>query len=115
MEVWQLGRKLTKLVYEHSKKFPDEEKFDLSSQIRRATVSMPSNVAEGWGRHGTAEFIPFLRRANGSLVEVETQLILSADLEFSTQPEVDGLLEQTQILGKKILNLERGLERHQSK
>jgi four helix bundle protein len=115
LEVWQLARKLTKLVYQHSKKFPAEEKFALSLQIRRAAVSIPSNVAEGWGRHYTAEFIQFLRRANGSLVEVETQLILSADLEFSTQQEVDGLLKQTQILGKKILNLERSLERHQSK
>ncbi|MGA2865564.1 MAG: four helix bundle protein [Verrucomicrobiota bacterium] len=69
------------------------------------------NVAEGWGRHYTAEFNPFLRRANGSLAEVETQLSLSADLEFSTQREVEGRLKQTQILGKKILNLER----HQSK
>jgi hypothetical protein len=58
------------------------------------------------------EFSPFLRRAKGSLVEVETQLSLSADLEFSAQHEVDGLLKQTQILGKKILNLERSLERH---
>ena len=111
----RLGRKLTKLVYQHSKKFPVEEKFGLSLQMRRAAVSIPSNVAEGWGRHYTAEFIQFLRRANGSLVEVETQLILSADLGFSTQQEVDGLLRQTQILGKKILNLERSLERHQSK
>jgi len=115
MEVWPLGRKLTKLVDQHSKKFPDQEKFGLSSQIRRAAVSIPSNVAEGWGRHYTAEFIPFPRRANGRLVEVETQLSLSADLEFWTQQEVDGLLKQTQILGKKILNLERSLERHQSK
>jgi hypothetical protein len=59
--------------------------------------------------------IPFLRRANGRLVEVETQLSLSADLEFSTPQEVDGLPKQTQILGKKILNLERSLERHHSK
>ena len=78
-------------------------------------MSIASNVAEGWGRHYTAEFIQFLWRANGSLVAVETQLSLSADLEFSTQQEVDGLLKQTQILGEKILNLERSLERHQSK
>ena len=106
---------MTKLVYQASKKFPDEEKFGRSSQIRRAAVSIPSNVAEGWGRHYTAEFIPFLRRANGSLVEVQTQLSRSAGLEFSTQQEVDGLLKQTQILGQKILNLERSLQRRQSK
>jgi len=61
------------------------------------------------------EFLQFLRRANGSLVEVEPRLVLSADLEFSTQQEAEGTLKQTQILGKKILIQERGLERHRGK
>jgi four helix bundle protein len=74
-------------------------------------MSIPSNIAEGWGRHYTAEFIQFLRKANGSRTEVETQLILSADLEFATQPEVDSLLKETTLLGKKLLNLERSLQK----
>ena len=113
LEVWQLGRVLTKKLYQLTAKFPDEEKFGLISQLRRAAVSTPSNIAEGWGRHYTAEFIQFLRKANGSRTEVETQLILSADLEFATQPEVDSLLKQTALLGKKLLNLERSLGRRQ--
>lgn len=115
LEVWQIGRNLTKKLYQVSLKFPDEEKFGLTSQIRRAGVSIPSNIAEGWGRHYTAEFIQFLRKANGSRTEVETQLILSADLGYLPQAEVDALLQETTILGKKLLNLERSLERHRQK
>ena len=111
LEVWQLGRVLTKKLYQLTAKFPDEEKFGLISQLRRAAVSIPSNIAEGWGRHYTAEFIQFLRKANGSRTEVETQLILSADLEFATQPAVDSLLKDTTLLGKKLLNLERSLQK----
>jgi four helix bundle protein len=111
LEVWQLGRVLTKKLYQLTATFPDEEKFGLISQLRRAAMSIPSNIAEGWGRHYTAEFIQFLRKANGSRTEVETQLILSADLEFATQPEVDSLLKETTLLGKKLLNLERSLKR----
>jgi four helix bundle protein len=111
LEVWQIGRVLTKKLYQLSRTFPDEEKFGLTSQMRRAAVSIPSNVAEGWGRHYTAEFIQFLRKANGSRTEVETQLILSADLEFAAQQTVDKLLEETALLGKKLLNLERSLQK----
>jgi len=111
LEVWQLGRVLTKKLYQLTAKFHDEERFGLISQLRRAAVSISSNIAEGWGRHYTAEFIQFLRKANGSRTEVETQLILSADLEFATQQEVDSLLKQTETLGKKLLNLERSLKK----
>lgn len=111
LEVWQIGRALTKKLYQLSRKFPEEEKFGLTSQIRRAGVSIPSNLAEGWGRHYTAEFIQFLRKANGSRTEVETQLILGADLGYLPQAEVDALLQETATLGKKLLNLERSLQK----
>jgi four helix bundle protein len=102
-----------KALYQLTRKFPEEEKFGMISQIRRAAVSIPSNIAEGWGRHYTAEFIQFLRKANGSRTEVETQLILSSDLEFTTTADVEALLKETALLGKKLLNLERSLERRQ--
>jgi four helix bundle protein len=111
LEVWQLGRKLVKELYQLTRKFPEEEKFGMISQIRRAAVSIPSNIAEGWGRHYTAEFIQFLRKANGSRTEVETQLILSSDLEFTTTADVEALLKETALLGKKLLNLERSLQK----
>lgn len=111
LEVWQLGRSLVRNLYELTREFPDSEKFGLVSQLRRASISGPSNIAEGWGRHYTAEFVPFLRKANGSRTEVETQLILSTDLGFLTSESLDTLLQQTGLLGKKVLSLERSLLR----
>ena len=111
MEVWRLERTLTKLVYQHSKKFPDEEEFGLSSQIRRAAVSLPSNVAEGWGRHYTAEFIQFLRKANGSRTELETHLMICADVGLCREEAIKPLLAELTILGKQILALERSLQK----
>ncbi|WCJ60898.1 four helix bundle protein [Fontisphaera persica] len=111
LEVWQLGRRLARKLYQLTAKFPDEEKFGLVSQLRRAGVSIPSNVAEGWGRHYTAEFIQGLRRANGSRTEVETQMILSADLGYATTQEVEALLKETALLGKQLLALERSLQK----
>ena len=84
------------------------------SQLRRASISVPSNIAEGWGRRYTAEFVQFLRKANGSRTEVETQLILSTDLGFLTSDSLDTILRQTTLLGKKMLSLERSLLRRRS-
>lgn len=79
--------------------------------MRRAAVSVPSNIAEGWARHYPAEFIQFLRKANGSLAELETQFTLSKDLEFLTLTDVTPVLQETQILGRQILALEKSLLR----
>jgi four helix bundle protein len=111
LEVWQLSRKLVKEIYRLTRQFPDEERYSLTSQMRRAAVSIPSNTAEGWGRHYTAEFIQFLRKANGSRTELETQLILSQDLELATPQQVEPLLLQTNLIGRKLLNLERSLKK----
>ena len=111
LEVWQLGRSLAKEIYLLTRKFPEEERYGLTSQMRRAAVSIPSNTAEGWGRHYTAEFIQFLRKANGSRTELETQLILSQDLEFASPQAVEPLLEKANLIGKKLLNLERSLKK----
>lgn len=111
LEVWQLSRKLVKEIYRLTRQFPDEERYSLTSQMRRAAVSIPSNTAEGWGRHYTAEFIQFLRKANGSRTELETQLILTQDLELATPQQVEPLLLQTNLIGRKLLNLERSLKK----
>ena len=81
--VWQKGIALAKLVYTITAKFPAEEKFGLVSQMRRAAVSIPSNIAEGQARHTTGEFIQFISHAEGSVAELETQLILSIELRFA--------------------------------
>ena len=80
--VWQKGIALAKLVYQLTKNFPSEEKFGLVAQIRRAAISVPSNIAEGQARHTTGEFIQFISHAEGSAAELDTQLILSIELQF---------------------------------
>ncbi len=80
--VWQKGIALAKLLYGVTKAFPSEEKFGLIAQMRRAAVSVPSNIAEGQARHTTGEFIQFISHAEGSVAELDTQLILAVDLEF---------------------------------
>ena len=81
--VWQKGISLAKAIYQLTAKFPGEEKFGLVSQMGRAAVSIPSNIAEGQARHTTGEFIQFISHAEGSTAELETQLILSIELGFA--------------------------------
>lgn len=88
LQVWQKGMALAKIVYQLTKRFPDSERFGLTSQMRRAAVSVPSNIAEGQARHGTREFLQFLSHASGSLAELETQVLLSIELGFCKQPDV---------------------------
>jgi four helix bundle protein len=81
--VWQKGISLAKAIYQLTIRFPGEEKFGLVSQMRRAAISIPSNIAEGQARHTTGEFIQFISHAEGSTAELETQLILSIELGFA--------------------------------
>ena len=80
--VWQKGIALAKVVYRLTQKFPSAEKFGLIAQMRRSAVSIPSNLAEGQARHTTGEFIQFISHAEGSVAELDTQLILSVELRF---------------------------------
>ena len=86
--VWQKGMLLVKLIYQITKQFPDEEKFGLTSQIRRASISVPSNIAEGYGRDYTRNYSQFLKIARGSLSELETQLQIAVELGFVHKNEV---------------------------
>jgi four helix bundle protein len=78
--VWQKGMKLAKQVYAITRRFPGDERFGLTAQMRRAAVSVPANIAEGQARHGRREFVHFLSHAEGSLAELDTQLMLAVDL-----------------------------------
>src|ERR1700685_2457541 len=80
--VWQKGIALAKMIYKLTAEFPSEEKFGLISQMRRASVSVPSNIAEGQARHTTGEFVLFISHAEGSLAELDTQLTLATELNF---------------------------------
>ena len=88
LHVWQKAYRLCVDIYQITKKFPPDEKYGLTSQIRRAAVSVPSNIAEGYGRKTTADYIHFLYFAYGSICELETQLLLS--IEFGYIP-ADGV------------------------
>ena len=79
---WKEAMALVRVVYEATRAFPAEETYGLTAQLRRAAVSVPSNVAEGAGRDGHKEFLRFLSIARGSLSEVETQLLIAADLGY---------------------------------
>jgi four helix bundle protein len=80
--VWQKGIALAKLVYSLTRSFPSEEKFSLVAQMRRAAVSIPSNVTEGQARRTTGQFIQFISHSEGSVAELDTQLVLSTELKF---------------------------------
>src|SRR3972149_712476 len=111
LEVWQRGMELAERIYQLTKAFPTQEQYGMTSQMRRAAVSIPANIAEGWGRTGTKEFQRFLQIALGSLRELETHLMLSQRVGLSQETQVKPLLEITTILGKQILSLMRSLEK----
>lgn len=102
--VWQKGMTLTKHIYQLTEGFPDAEKFGLTSQLRRCAVSIPSNVAEGWGRGRNKYFGNHLKIARGSLCELETQLTLAVELNFLNEigAEIEGVISE---LGKMLTSL----------
>jgi len=103
LEVWQKSRDLTNMIYKISKSFPEVERFGLTNQMRRCSVSIPSNIAEGCGRNSNKETIHFLYIARGSLYELETQLYISQDQNFITM-EINMELQNRIIVCKKLLN-----------
>jgi four helix bundle protein len=100
-----------KAVYQATQKFPREELYGLVSQLRRAAVSIPSNIAEGYGRGTRKDYVHFLQNARGSLYEVQTQLILGQDLNFIGGDGLKLLMEETnrcsQLLGALIRSLSK--------
>lgn len=103
--VWQDGHQLTLLIYNLTKQFPKEELFGLTSQLRRATSSIPTNVAEGCGRESDADFRRFLVIAHGSATEVEYLLFLSFELNYISKEEYLRLNDLIEILRKQLHTL----------
>ncbi len=103
LDVWKEARALSKQVYVATASFPNEEKFGLTSQIRRAVVSVPSNIAEGCGRNYPKDSIQFFYIARGSIYEVETQLYLGFDLNFINEANLKIILLKLEIT-RKLLN-----------
>ncbi len=113
LKVWQLGRSLAVECYRLTRTFPKEEMFGMTSQIRRAAVSIPANIAEGYGRETTGSYVQFLRVAQGSLKELETHLLLSSQVNICSEPAAAPLLKLTDPLGRMLRALIRNLQLRQ--
>lgn len=107
--VWQRGMKLVFSVYEIVNLFPVAEKFALADQMRRAAVSVPSNIAEGYARDSKKEFRHFLAISAGSLAELETQLLICQHLNYCSAEKLTAILEQLDELRKMLISLRRRL------
>ena len=107
--VWQKAMDLVQGVYTATKSFPREEIYGLTSQLRRAAVSVPSNIAEGQGRKSTSEFLHHLSIAYGSLMEVETQLMIAERLDDLEKRDVARMTELTGEVGRLINGLTNSL------
>ncbi len=100
---WQKAKSLALDVYRCTRRFPKDEIYGLSSQMRRAAVSVPSNIAEGKGRYSRKEFLQFLYHARGSLLELQTQLSIAHDLDYLDLAAFKSMESRTEELGR-ILN-----------
>ncbi len=112
LKVWQRAYQLCLEVYKITKKFPNEERYSLTSQIRRAAVSVPSNIAEGYGRKTTPEYIRFLYTAYSSNCEMETQILLSGDLGYIENHKLKILQEGIGEVERMLKALIKSLEKH---
>ncbi|MEA2205293.1 MAG: hypothetical protein QOE77_2069 [Blastocatellia bacterium] len=102
---WQKAMDLVEAVYNASRHFPREETYALTNQIRRAAVSVPSNIAEGQGRRTTADFLRHLSIAYGSLREVETQILIAARLGYATRETTSGVMDLAGEVGRLLNGL----------
>lgn len=109
--VWQRAMDLVTDVYRTTDAFPKREVYSLTDQIRRAAVSVPSNIAEGQAHYSRAEFSHFLRHSAGSLAELETQLLLAERLEYAKQDQIRILLKQIIEIGKLLNGLINSLKK----
>jgi len=108
---WQKAMDLVEAIYRATQVFPKEEIYGLTAQVRRAAVSIPSNIAEGQGRSTTRDFLYFLSVAQGSVKEAETQVLIAERLAYVTKQVSARLVEQTTEVGRLISGLTKALKR----
>ena len=109
LTVWQEAMNLVEMIYLQTKSFPKEEMYGITSQIRRAAVSIPANVAEGNGRKSRKEYLHFLSIANGSVAELETHLIIADRLNFMSKDAASQLMAQLQSVRRLLAALRKAL------
>jgi four helix bundle protein len=110
LTVWQKAIDLVVLVYEVTKRFPDDERFGMISQMRRAAVSIPANIAEGYGRRHRGDYLRFVSISQGSVCELETLMILSGRLRFVSREELAQPWRLAQEVGKMLRALHNALK-----
>ena len=110
LNVWQKAYKLCLEIYKITKNFPNEEKYGLASQMKRAVVSIPSNIAEGYGRKTIPDYVRCLYIAYGSTCELETQTLLSGDLKYLNDNKKGSLLEKINEVERMLMALIKSLE-----
>ncbi len=115
LEVWQEARKINQVIYRLTKKFPRSEMFAMTSQIRRASISVSSNIAEGSGRNSDKDFAHFLEQSYASLMEVASVFFLGLDEGYVTEADLDPLFDEMERLAKRIASLNRSLKVEASK
>ena len=112
LEVWQCAMDFVVEVYRHTNSFPRHETYGLANQLRRAAVSVPSNIAEGKGRRSEKELIQFLSQARGSRCEAETQIMLAKRLGYLEERGTESMLKQASRVGQLLNGLMRAFREH---
>jgi len=110
LTVWQKAMILAKETYRITRPFPRDEIYGLTSQIRRAAVSIPSNIAEGWGRKSRRDFIRFLTIARGSATELESEILLSSEIGYLSKEIAESFIKDTIEIGKMLNSLIKSLQ-----
>ena len=105
LRVWRDAMKLTTEVYKSTISFPKQEIYGLTQQMRRAAVSVPSNIAEGKGHYSNKEFVHFLLHARGSLLELQTQVMIADELQYLSKQDADNLLTLADKVGRALSGL----------
>ena len=113
--VWQRSMALVREIYRITARFPSEERFGLTSQLRRAAVSIPSNIAEGHERETTADYIRFITIAEGSLAEARTQLRIGADLGYCSESDVRPIVAEMSEIQRMLNALRRSLHERKNR
>ena len=108
--VWQKSIALVTAIYSLTKTFPTDERFGIVSQLNRAVISVPANIAEGWGRESTKNYLQFLRTSRGSLMEVETLITISGNLKYINDQEYLEINKQIDEVGKILQGLIKSVQ-----
>ena len=109
-EMWRYSREFCSEIYSVTNLFPDNEKFGLTNQLRRASVSIPSNIAEGSSRNSNKDFSRFIEITIGSAYEIETQLLISSDLKFLAEDKLLILTQKLDVITKMMTNFRNNLK-----